>query len=90
MIAFNPKEAMKVRCFWIIFLCLVVVTFVDFCRNIPSEQRVQLVELMWQLWSYVPFSGHKAAQFVDLLGYFTVKSPEVKDKVFSAFYHLLF
>ena len=29
----------------------------------------------------MPFSGHKAAQFVDLLGYFTVKTPEIKDKV---------
>ena len=44
---------------------------------------------MWQLWSYVPFSGHKAAQFVDLLGYFTVKSPEVKDKVTKYYSYLM-
>eukprot|EP00795_Rhopilema_esculentum_P010771 gene10771-19563_t len=50
-------------------------------RNVSSDQCVRLVELMWQLWRCVPFSGHKAAQFVDLLGYFTVKTPEIKDKM---------
>ena len=29
----------------------------------------------------MPFAGHKAAQFVDLLGYFTVKSPDIMNKV---------
>ncbi|CAH1990557.1 unnamed protein product [Acanthoscelides obtectus] len=41
----------------------------------PSEQE-SLMELLWQLWPMLPAYGKKAAQFVDLLGYFSLKYTE--------------
>eukprot|EP00095_Tigriopus_kingsejongensis_P009320 maker-scaffold486_size158769-snap-gene-0.26 protein:Tk09320 transcript:maker-scaffold486_size158769-snap-gene-0.26-mRNA-1 annotation:"e3 ubiquitin-protein ligase ubr4" len=32
-----------------------------------------LVDIFWELWHQSPAHGHKAAQFVDLLGYFSMK-----------------
>eukprot|EP00794_Sanderia_malayensis_P006454 gene6454-7186_t len=49
--------------------------------NISEDQQLRLIELMWQLWNFVPSSGHKAAQFVDLLGYITVKTPKAKKMI---------
>ena len=46
-----------------------------------TAEQVHLVELVWQLWPDMPSYGHKAAQFVDLLGYFTISTPEVLKKV---------
>ena len=37
----------------------------------PMERR-HLVSVLWQLWDRLPDHGRRAAQFVDLLGYFTV------------------
>lgn len=46
-------------------------------------QRVSLVEMLWDLWPSMPNHGHKASQFVDLLGYLTISTPEVLEKVVS-------
>ncbi|XP_060527250.1 E3 ubiquitin-protein ligase UBR4 [Cylas formicarius] len=44
----------------------------------PSEQET-LLQLLWQLWPLLPAYGKKAAQFVDLLGYFSLKYTEKKE-----------
>jgi len=31
---------------------------------------------MWSLWDMVPSYGHRATQFIDLLGYFTIKTSD--------------
>jgi len=46
-----------------------------------SAQRESLVELLWDLWSGMPNHGHKAAQFVDLLGFLTISTPQILEKV---------
>ena len=35
-----------------------------------------ILEMIWGLWSELPAHGRKAAQFVDLLGYFSLKHSE--------------
>ena len=35
---------------------------------------------MWILWQELPLYGRKAAQFVDLLGYFVLKTPQTSEK----------
>lgn len=32
-----------------------------------------MLELMWDLWPRLPAYGRKAFQFIDLIGYFTIK-----------------
>lgn len=36
---------------------------------------------MWAIWPELPAYGRKAAQFVDLLGYFSLKTPQTEKKV---------
>ena len=36
---------------------------------------------MWGIWPKLPTYGRKAAQFVDLLGYLTLKMPQSEKKV---------
>lgn len=43
--------------------------------------QVSLVEALWEQWPSMPNHGHKAAQFVDLLGYLTISTPPVLQKV---------
>jgi E3 ubiquitin-protein ligase UBR4 len=33
-----------------------------------------VIDIFWKLWPQLPCYGRKAAQFVDLLGYFTMKT----------------
>lgn len=40
-----------------------------------------LLELTWAIWPELPAYGRKAAQFVDLLGYFSLKTPQTEKKV---------
>jgi len=47
---------------------------------LPAEKEA-LVDLMWQLWPVFPVYGRKAAQFVDILGYFSLKTPVSSKKV---------
>lgn len=42
-------------------------------RHSQPSHREALLTLMWELWPHLPSYGRKAAQFVDLLGYFTLK-----------------
>ena len=43
-----------------------------YTSSAPPERR-HLVAVMWDLWTRLPEHGRRAAQFVDLLGYFTVE-----------------
>ncbi|XP_013777424.1 E3 ubiquitin-protein ligase UBR4-like isoform X2 [Limulus polyphemus] len=51
-------------------------------KNSSSLQQEQLLDLMWKLWPLLPVYGRKAIQFVDLLGFFTLKTSasQKKDK----------
>lgn len=40
-----------------------------------------MLDLLWRLWPLVPAYGRKAAQFVDLLGYFCLKTPHAGKKM---------
>ncbi|KAL5011609.1 hypothetical protein ScPMuIL_010160, partial [Solemya velum] len=48
--------------------------------NSSLKQQEELLDLMWDLWCYLPLHGRKAAQFVDLLGYFVLKTPQSSEK----------
>ena len=49
-----------------------------FCRNSPPEQQRAIVGILWKLWYRLPLYGRKAAQFVDLLGYFSIAKMPVR------------
>ena len=42
------------------------------------------MEMLWTLWRELPLYGRKAAQFVDLLGYFVLKTPQTSEKKVAA------
>ncbi|XP_033353689.1 E3 ubiquitin-protein ligase UBR4 isoform X5 [Bombus vosnesenskii] len=46
----------------------------------PADQEV-LLDLLWRLWPLLPAYGRKAAQFVDLLGYFSLKTQHASKKM---------
>jgi len=56
----------------ILFLC---------SRNSPTADQEALLDLLWKLWPQLPAYGRKAAQFVDLLGYFSLKTTQTREKV---------
>ena len=43
-------------------------------KHSSLKQQRQLVDILWKLWHKLPDYGRKAAQFVDLLGYFSLKT----------------
>ncbi|XP_074655636.1 E3 ubiquitin-protein ligase UBR4-like [Tubulanus polymorphus] len=43
-------------------------------RNFSTSQQESLLDLMWGMWPELPMYGRKAVQFVDLLGYFSLKT----------------
>ncbi|KFM56803.1 E3 ubiquitin-protein ligase UBR4, partial [Stegodyphus mimosarum] len=45
-------------------------------KNSNSSQQEILLDMMWKLWPKLPTFGRRAAQFVDLLGYFTLNMPQ--------------
>lgn len=45
-----------------------------------SYQPDLFLDILWSLWSKLPNYGRKAVQFVDLLGYFTIKINCSEDK----------
>ena len=49
-------------------------------RNSGAGQQELLLDMMWTLWPSLSSYGRKAPQFVDLLGYFTLKTPLSSDK----------
>ncbi|XP_050389975.2 E3 ubiquitin-protein ligase UBR4 [Patella vulgata] len=48
-------------------------------RNSSLAVQESMLNLMWGLWSELPIYGRKAAQFVDLLGFFLLKTPEISE-----------
>uniref|UniRef100_A0A672LG87 Ubiquitin protein ligase E3 component n-recognin 4 n=1 Tax=Sinocyclocheilus grahami TaxID=75366 RepID=A0A672LG87_SINGR len=50
-------------------------------RNSNKSQQDLLLDLMWAIWPELPAYGRKAAQFVDLLGYFSLKTPQTEKKL---------
>lgn len=50
-------------------------------RNSNKAQQELLLDLMWSIWPELPAYGRKAAQFVDLLGYFSLKTAQTEKKV---------
>ncbi|XP_069467171.1 E3 ubiquitin-protein ligase UBR4 isoform X2 [Ambystoma mexicanum] len=50
-------------------------------RNSNKVQQEVLLDLMWSIWPELPAYGRKAAQFVDLLGYFSLKTPQTEKKL---------
>lgn len=54
-----------------------------YLRNSNKSQQELLLDLMWAIWPELPAYGRKAAQFVDLLGYFSLKTPQTEKKVLS-------
>ncbi|KAK9707802.1 hypothetical protein QE152_g27615 [Popillia japonica] len=45
-------------------------------KNSKGKEQLALLELLWRLWPLLPTYGRKAAQFVDLLGYFSLRFSE--------------
>uniref|UniRef100_A0A3Q2Z4F6 E3 ubiquitin-protein ligase UBR4-like domain-containing protein n=1 Tax=Hippocampus comes TaxID=109280 RepID=A0A3Q2Z4F6_HIPCM len=58
-------------------------------RNSSKSQQELLLELTWAIWPELPAYGRKAAQFVDLLGYFSLKTPQTEKKVNNRFQDLI-
>ncbi|XP_078094991.1 E3 ubiquitin-protein ligase UBR4 isoform X5 [Mustelus asterias] len=50
-------------------------------RSSGKSQQELLLDLMWSIWPELPAYGRKAAQFVDLLGYFSLKTPQTEKKL---------
>ncbi|CAH2989845.1 unnamed protein product [Chilo suppressalis] len=46
-------------------------------NNSSQAEQASLVSLLWAIWPTLSQYGRKAAQFVDLLGYFTLKTPNI-------------
>ena len=53
-----------------------------------SAEQVQLIDQLWKLWPSVPTYGQKATQFVDLLGFMTISTPQVLEKVHMLFHDI--
>ncbi|XP_062622353.1 E3 ubiquitin-protein ligase UBR4-like, partial [Saccostrea cucullata] len=49
-------------------------------KNSSLSEQERLLELLWDLWKELPQHGRKASQFVDLLGYFLLKTPQTSEK----------
>ena len=64
---------------------LVIYCFCLFiCRYSNNSQQVKLSSMMWKIWPCLPDYGRRAAQFVDLLGYFTIKCESNTDEVLTS------
>ncbi|XP_043276539.1 protein purity of essence isoform X5 [Venturia canescens] len=50
-------------------------------KNCTPIDQEALLDLLWRLWPLLPVYGRKAAQFVDLLGYFSLKTPHTGKKM---------
>lgn len=44
--------------------------------NFMPSQQLEMVWVLWSLWHILPKYGRKATQFVDLVGFVTLKSPQ--------------
>ncbi|XP_011314104.1 protein purity of essence isoform X2 [Fopius arisanus] len=50
-------------------------------KNSGPPHQEALLDLLWKMWPLLPAYGRKAAQFVDLLGYFSLKTPDAGKKM---------
>ncbi len=50
------------------------------CHSAPRQQE-EIADILWRLWRQLPLHGRKAAQFVDLLGYFSMKTLRDEDQI---------
>ena len=50
-------------------------------RHSSPKDQDTLLTLMWSQWPHLPAYGRKAEQFVDLLGYFSLKTQQCEKKV---------
>jgi E3 ubiquitin-protein ligase UBR4 len=57
---------------------------VTLMNNSPPREQEQLVDVLWDLWHQLPQHGRKGAQFVDVLGYFSMRS--IRDETKFAAY----
>ncbi|ALC38729.1 poe [Drosophila busckii] len=46
-----------------------------------ERQREKLLSIFWNLWPLVPSYGRRTAQFVDLLGYLTLSTRSINDRL---------
>lgn len=61
---------MVARCeFWRIEIR--IFTVID--RNSDAARQREILDIMWSMWFQLPSYGRRANQFVDLIGYFTIK-----------------
>lgn len=54
-----------------------------FYDNCSEQQKEQLLQCLWDLWSFLPAYGKRTAQFVDLLGYLTLNTKSISDKLLA-------
>lgn len=52
-----------------------------FYENSNLAQKERLLNSMWELWPLLPAYGRRTAQFVDLLGYLTLTTKEISEKL---------
>jgi E3 ubiquitin-protein ligase UBR4 len=50
--------------------------------------QLKLVNMMWELWPFVPAAGSRAAQFIDILGYATLNNDDLKSRDVRLFLNL--
>ncbi|XP_014236597.1 protein purity of essence isoform X3 [Trichogramma pretiosum] len=48
----------------------------------PTDQE-SILDHLWKLWPQLPIYGRKAAQFVDIIGYFSLRTPQNGNKMNS-------
>ncbi|CAB0040844.1 unnamed protein product, partial [Trichogramma brassicae] len=48
----------------------------------PIDQE-SILDYLWKLWPQLPIYGRKAAQFVDIIGYFSLRTPQNGNKMNS-------
>ena len=50
-------------------------------KNSANSVQSLILDVLWDLWPQLPYHGRKAAQFVDLLGFFSIKTLENEKKI---------
>ena len=50
-------------------------------KNCQTAKQASILDVLWSLWPQLPSHGRKAAQFVDLLGYFSIKTLQDEKKI---------
>ncbi|KAJ8682718.1 hypothetical protein QAD02_018510 [Eretmocerus hayati] len=52
-------------------------------KNSVGHDQECLLDHLWHLWPLLPVYGRKASQFVDLIGYFSLRTPHTGKKMYS-------